>query len=294
MLPDITKDLIASTIIIGQGMPNKFSSFSPSGRKDLLEKLTKSDFMVEDIRQRVNTRLTEVQRQLRDCEDSLLIHKTKNKTVEDTLRVKEEELSKAVKPDFISQINELTTQVELIQKDINLKTEQFKTCEENETKANAELVKVLEDNTAELTEEKNAYESVYRICLTEKTKIESEIRSLNQEINRLRSIKDICPTCGQKLPGAIKPDTSIQEQEVIKLNERLVVENARLNECNRKHTEYQVQIKSKYEKTIIDLKAQVAIAKQEKDLTNRELINLTSQQNSLKDRLTKLNYDKDN
>lgn len=294
VLPDITKDLIASTIIIGQGMPNKFSSFSPSGRKDLLEKLTKSDFMVEDIRQRVNTRLTELQRQLRDCEDSLLIHKTKNKTVEDTLRVKEDELSKAVKPDFISQINELTTQAELIQKDINLKTEQFKTCEENETKANAELVKVLEDNTAELTEEKNAYESVYRICLTEKTKIESEIRSLNQEINRLRSIKDICPTCGQKLPGAVKPDTSIQEQEVIKLNERLVAENTRLNECNRKHTEYQAQIKSKYEKTITDLKAQVAIAKQEKDLVNRELTTLTSQQNTLKDKLTKLNYDKDN
>ena len=294
VLPDITKDLIASTIIIGQGMPNKFSSFSPSGRKDLLEKLTKSDFMVEDIRQRVNTRLTELQRQLRDCEDSLLIHKTKNKTVEDTLRVKEDELSKAVKPDFISQINELTTQAELIQKDINLKTEQFKTCEEKETKTNAELVKVLEDNTAELTEEKNAYESVYRICLTEKTKIESEIRSLNQEINRLRSIKDICPTCGQKLPGAVKPDTSIQEQEVIKLNERLVVENTRLNECNRKHTEYQAQIKSKYEKTITDLKAQVAIAKQEKDLTNRELTILISQQNNLKDKLIKLNYDKDN
>ena len=294
VLPDLTKDLIASTIIIGQGMPNKFSSFSPSGRKDLLEKLTKSDFMVEDIRQRVTTRMTELQRQVRDCEDSLLIHKTQNKSIENTLKVKEAELAKAVKPDFISQINELTTQVELIQKDINLKTEQFKTCEENETKANAELVKVLEDNTAELTEEKNAYESVYRICLTEKTKIESEIRSLNQEINRLRSIKDICPTCGQKLPGAIKPDTSIQEQEVIKLNERLVVENARLNKCNKKHTEYQVQIKSKNKKTITDLKAQVAIAKQEKDLTNRELINLTSQQNSLKDRLTKLNYDKDN
>lgn len=294
VLPDITKDLIASTIIIGQGMPNKFSSFSPSGRKDLLEKLTKSDFMVEDIRQRVTTRMTELQRQLRDCEDSLLIHKTKNKTVEDTLRVKEEELSKAVKPDFINQINELTTQIDLIQKDINLKTEQFKTCEEKETKANAELVKILEENTTELSFEKEAYDSAYRSCLTEKTKIESEIRSLNQEINRLKSIKDTCPTCGQKLPGAVKPDTSAQEQEVLKLNESLTVKTNKLNEYDRKHTEYQAQIKAKYEKTITDLKTQTATAKQEKDLANRELINLTSQQNSLKDKLTKLNYDKDN
>ena len=92
VLPDLTKDLIASTIIIGQGMPNKFSSFSPSGRKDLLEKLTKSDFMVEDIRQRVNTRMTELQRQVRDCEDNLLIHKTQNKSIENTLKVKEAEL----------------------------------------------------------------------------------------------------------------------------------------------------------------------------------------------------------
>ena len=294
VLPDVNKDLIASTIIIGQGMPNKFSSFSPSGRKDLLEKLTKSDFMVEDIRQRVNTRLTELQRQLRDCEDSLLIHKTKNKTVEDTLRVKEEELSKAVKPDFISQINELTTQVELIQKDINLKTEQFKTCEEKETQANAELVKILEENTTELSFEKEAYDNAYRSCLTEKTKIESEIRSLNQEINRLKSIKDTCPTCGQKLPGAVKPDTSTQEQEVVKLNESLTVETNKLNEYNRKHTEYQAQIKAKYEKTITELKTQAATAKQEKDLANRELISLTVQQNTLKDKLTKLNYDKDN
>ena len=40
LIPELNKDLIASTIIIGQGMPNKFSSFSPSGRKDLLEKIS--------------------------------------------------------------------------------------------------------------------------------------------------------------------------------------------------------------------------------------------------------------
>ena len=39
LLPDLTQDLIASTIIIGQGMPNKFSAFKPAGRKELLEKI---------------------------------------------------------------------------------------------------------------------------------------------------------------------------------------------------------------------------------------------------------------
>lgn len=294
VLPDLTKDLIASTIIIGQGMPNKFSSFSPSGRKDLLEKLTKSDFMVEDIRQRVNTRMSELQRQVRDCEDSLLIHKTQNKTIENTLKIKEAELEKAVKPDFNQQIKELTEQIDVVQKDMNNKLEQIKVYEKAENEANEALVKVLEENTADLSAEKEAYDAAYKSCFTEKTRIDSEIRSLNKTISNLKAVKDTCPTCGQKLPGAVKPDTSIQEQEVIKLNESLTVETNKLNEYNRKHTEYQAQIKAKYEKTITDLKTKVAEAKHEKEVAQRDLSDFTHYQNLNKEQLTKLNYDKDN
>ncbi len=294
VLPDINKDLIASTIIIGQGMPNKFSSFSPSGRKDLLEKLTKSDFMVEDIRQRVNTRLTELQRQLRDCEDSLLIHKTQNKTVEATLRVKLDEISGAVKPDFIGQINELKTQIETIQKDIDAKTTQVKFHEEIEDKTNKKLVQVLECNTAESNEEKEAYESAFRGCFTEKTRLETEIKSLKKTISDLKAIKDTCPTCGQKLPGAVKPDTSVQEKELEVLNFELATINSKLSDYNTKHAEYQAQIKSKYEANISALKNQVAEAKHEKEVAQRDLTDFIHYQNIAKEQLSKLNYEKDN
>jgi peptidoglycan hydrolase CwlO-like protein len=294
VLPDVTKDLIASTIIIGQGMPNKFSSFSPSGRKELLEKLTKSDFMVEDIKQRVGSRQADLNKQLRSCEDSLLIHTTQNKASEASLKAKLDEISIAVKPDFIGQINELTAQINNIQKDIDSKTEQIKFYEAEETKFNAELVKVLEDNTAELSVEKEAYDSVYRNCFTEKARLESEIRSLNRTISNLKAVKDTCPTCGQKLPGAVKPDISAQEQEVIKLNESLTIETNKLNEYNRKHTEYQAQIKAKYEETINQLKLKVAGAKHEKEVAQRDLTDFTHYQNISKEQLSKLNYDKDN
>ena len=65
MLPELNKDFIASTLLLGQGMPNKFSSFSPSGRKDLLEKLTKSDFMIEDIKMRLANRQQELTTKVR-------------------------------------------------------------------------------------------------------------------------------------------------------------------------------------------------------------------------------------
>lgn len=294
VLPDLTKDLIASTIIIGQGMPNKFSSFSPSGRKDLLEKLTKSDFMVEDIRQRVTMRMADLQKQLRDCEDSLLIHRTQNKATEATLKAKLDEELLAIKPDFISQINELTARIDATQKDINLKNEQLKACEARANEANTELVKLLEANSAELSVEKEAYDSVYTSCLTEKTRLESELRSLNKTISSLKAVKDTCPTCGQKLPGAVKPDTSAQEQEIVKLNESLAVETAKLNDYNKKHVEYQAQIRAKYEATIGDLKAQVAAAKHETEVVQRDLTDFSYSQNIAKEQLSKLSYDKDN
>ena len=213
-------------------MPNKFSSFSPSGRKDLLEKLTKSDFMVEDIRQRVNTRQLELSKQLRDCEDSLLIHITQNKSVEATLKIKEDELLKAIKPDFTAQIAEITAQLDTIKKDIISKTDQVTIQEQLENTANTSLVKLLEDNTAEVAEEKEAYDNAFKSCFTEKTRLEAEIRSLNKTITDLKAVIDICPTCGQKLPGAVKPDTSVQEKELEILNQELTTINDKLNYYN--------------------------------------------------------------
>ena len=45
-LPDITEEMIGGIIILGQGLPQRFSNNNPAGRKEILEKLTKSDFMI--------------------------------------------------------------------------------------------------------------------------------------------------------------------------------------------------------------------------------------------------------
>ena len=71
-MPDITSQLIGSVIILGQGLPFKFSSNTPSGRKEMLEKLSKSDFMIQDIKLRIDKRLTELNNKIRENEDSTL------------------------------------------------------------------------------------------------------------------------------------------------------------------------------------------------------------------------------
>ena len=57
-LPNITEKLLSSVIILGQGLPNKLTNHTPSGRKEILEQLSNSDFMIEDIKDRLSKRLT--------------------------------------------------------------------------------------------------------------------------------------------------------------------------------------------------------------------------------------------
>ena len=81
-LPDLTSSLLASVIILGQGLPQQFSSNTPAGRKEILEKLTKSDFMIDDIKQRISQRKEALSNDLRKVEDKLLELVTNKRTYE--------------------------------------------------------------------------------------------------------------------------------------------------------------------------------------------------------------------
>ena len=70
-LPDLTSQLIGSIIILGQGLPYKFSNNTPSGRKEVLEQLSKSDFMIQDLKDRINERSKLLTQNLRELEDKI-------------------------------------------------------------------------------------------------------------------------------------------------------------------------------------------------------------------------------
>ena len=72
LLPDLTSELIGSVIILGQGLPQRFSNNTPSGRKEVLEKLSKSDFMIDNLKDRVINRKTYLLSRLRFFEDKIL------------------------------------------------------------------------------------------------------------------------------------------------------------------------------------------------------------------------------
>ncbi len=203
-LPDLTADLIKTTIIIGQGMPCKFSSFSPSGRKELLEKLSKSDFMIEDLKNRISNRQLELSNSLRENQNKELEERTKLNISSANLTKLNIELENNVKPDFEKDIEVASITIQLIKNEITSIDNDLKELKEKTSEVQSNLDKLKDKKQEELNIINESITKEKTDILNIKATKDSDFRLLNNEINNLKNIKDICPTCGQKIPGVIK------------------------------------------------------------------------------------------
>ena len=104
-LPDLNSQLISSVIILGQGLPYRFTNNTPSGRKDLLEKLSKSDFMIIDLKDRLTKRKTILLNEIRTFEDNILADTNQKLVLEAQLQKLLDEKEKLVYEDFDLLIN---------------------------------------------------------------------------------------------------------------------------------------------------------------------------------------------
>lgn len=293
-LPDLNKNLISSTIIIGQGMPNKFSSFSPSGRKELLEKLTKSDFMIEDIKNRINERLAVLNGQKRTIEDSSLIVKTKINSINSTISNLEQKISSAVKPNFEKEIEEIDSKIKnYIKQAAEIETE-LNECENILNNLNNQLLEINNQKAEKNAMLLDAYHKKVDPLNSEKTKIEYEISFLRNEIIKMKNITDTCPTCGQKLPNIAKPDTTTQENKLEELNKSLSNLLAELEKANNNKLAYELQISNEFAEKLTQLNSEITLTRTKvQDLKNSSatISQLISKETREKDKLV---YDKSN
>ena len=221
-LPDITHSLLNSVIILGQGLPQKFTNNSPSGRKDVLEKLSNSDFMISDLKARVDKRRTQLQNDIRDCENNITDLTARKEITTRRIESLNEELN-SMTDDTINeykiQIENLTNSVISCDKEINKYTELI-------YDLTSELNDVQEKITNSFNKYTNGKENLVLKDISNITdtiqSLSTEILSLNNEINKLDSITDICPTCGQKLPDVEKIDTTDKKEQLEKLNSEMI------------------------------------------------------------------------
>lgn len=293
-LPELTKDLIASTILLGQGLPNKLSSFSPSGRKDLLEKLTKSDYMIQDIKERLENRQLVLAKQLKDSNDSLLVNNNTLNIVQAELNKLSAEYSTLKKPDFniiISELSELVTKYEIEHATILKEIGELEALLE---KLSSEQLVAIENKTAEYNNLIEAYNNAVSEQNNEKTKIQSDIKVLEHEINTLKSVTDICPVCHQKLPNISIPDTADKEKALADLQKKLAGISAELAKKQAKKEAFSKELESKYSAMLTTIQTSITENKQALLKLKASLTDIVTKLSDTKQKLTEASYNKTN
>lgn len=225
-LPDLTNDLLGAVIILGQGLPQRFTNNTPSGRKEVLEKLAKSDFMIDDIKEKLSSRQERLNSQIQICYDNILSATAKIESLNSIIAQAERSLANLKEEkDYIEIIDKLSDNIAVIDKKIpeisfryNTQLQEYNKISQELSKQELQKQKAKSDVASKLDSEINNVRS--KIAANN-----GEIRALQAEINRLSNISDICPTCGQKIPGVYKPDTSAQKSKL----DLLTLQNSDLN-----------------------------------------------------------------
>ena len=294
LLPDLTKDLIASTVIIGQGGVNRFSSFSPSGRKELLEKLTKSDFMVEDLKSRIQVRQQELSVKLRELEDSLLANNTQLNSHLSTLNRLKNELATRGTPDFDNMLANALADINRAKYEIQAREGALAEAEARAEEAQQKLLSVSTEKSKISNEELAAYSASHQKLQSEKVRLDVTAGALEKEIKQLKSIKDICPTCGQHLPNVNKPSTAAQEQQLNELREQLKSIEQDIARCNTQHQTYVSQINAAFNEEMSELNKAVHEAKQSAATIKNALSVYTNTLEIANNTYNKVSYEKQN
>lgn len=275
LLPDLTRELIGSVILLGQGLPDKFTANSPSKRKEVLEHLSKSDFMIQDLKKRIESRTISLNQKNRVLDDQLLTLNTEKNLYAKSLESAELELHTLnINIDYDGLINTKKAKLEELTKTVENNTLKLKELEQQESSINTQLLEhttIKSDRLASVYKQFVEYDK--ELC-NSKVSLQSEANSLLKQIRELQSIKDVCPTCGQKIPGAVKPDTSSQEAMLESINKKITVINNDIEDNKKEYQSIQNKINDEFTQNTSKLKNELTVVSSSKNTYNNNLLNV--------------------
>lgn len=233
-LPDFDSLLLGSVIVLGQGLPARFTANTPSGRKEILEKLTKSDFMIEDLKNRISNRAV----QLKDKESELsfsIMSDSATITANENLVSR---LSEQLKSEYL---DELERKIQSCSMDIHFLNINLSELKSKSTLLSAQLSQIEQEIEKEDKVQKVSYDEV-------KAKFDAELESARaayydlkskadcklSEIEKAESVREFCPTCGQRLPDVHKINTSSMRAEYEDLTKKCDSAKSSLEEIKEK------------------------------------------------------------
>ena len=236
-LPDLTSELISSVIILGQGLPYRFSNNNPAQRKELLEKLTKSDFMIQSIKDRLETRQATLRESLHNREMEKVASESQTEIYLKQLEKIEEELEEydqlTSEMDFDARVEQIDSKLAELEEDIDDTNSRILEAQKIIGEHNQYKSEVVLKNQEELKVSLAQIEEEIEKNSTAYNDEKFAVDSLKKEIKTLDAITDICPTCGQKIPDVNKPDTTEKKATLKEMEKNLKVLKETLDESKK-------------------------------------------------------------
>ena len=268
-LPQLTNNLLNSVIILGQGLPQRFTNNTPSGRKDVLEKLSNSEFMIEDLKDKLSNRKTSLSNSKIELEKSILSIETANRKDESNREALKDKLTN------FPNIEDLESRKE--SEEVSLNNIKLEISNLENEKLNVEsALDLKKEEKYNLSLDLNAALESVKVKDTSSKQNEiytviAEIKSLESEIRKLDSVKDVCPTCGQKLPNVHKIDTSNQKLELKEKRRIHSILEKELVDIENYNFKLEAECRNSFEDRINKVKNNINSLELEKEKIERDL-----------------------
>ena len=253
-LPDLTLQFIGSVIIFGQGLPQRFTNNTPSGRKEVLEKLSKSDFMIEDIKNRLSNRKAALSTELRGVEDRLIELTSGANVLKSQLQERQKEWDGLESADsLLAEMEQAKSHLETLKQDLTSAMEADRALEQSFNEVSLTKSNEYSKQASKRAEIADKYSTLLFEKQGAEAALGGQIRSLEAEIHKLKNIVDVCPTCGQKLPNVHKVDTSEKEAELAGLKNSLIKVRQELSSITAEKQAEEVAAKKEGEAVLLQL-----------------------------------------
>ena len=280
-LPDITANLLGSVIILGQGLPNRFTNNTPSGRKEVLEKLSKSDFMIEDVKNRVSSRKTVLSDELAELNTTI----AKEESKKDLLASQIERDKKALEGIDTNEWRVSEAEFEIRQRDLAAQLETLRNALASKTEEVAGINVKLSSLQDSLNKKESSIKDEWMVnkcpLLEQVSQLTSECNMTSKQISDNEKVKDICPTCGQKLPGVFKPDNTSLNEKLSALNVQLESAKAALSSLDEKYRVLLKEHSDASNKMLSDIRAAYQNAYSEYSQLSRQVTTVETDYNTV-------------
>lgn len=256
-----SSEILGSIILLGQGLPFKFSSFSPSKRKDLLETMSGSSSEISKVKYKLDLEESEHSGVLNSLNQEISTYQGTILGLNSTVNLLNQQISAVMSP------TEIEKQIEVFQSEIDT--------------LNDTLIQLNNENTSLLSQQDD--------CVATRKPIEDYLAELRaqqtvttQTINSIKS--GDCPTCGR--PFEISDETIKRRDALIEEHSNREQQIAQLNAKLQSRIQLERDVSTKLSKVTYDMnecRDKIRRLEHQKEDLKTKLTDTTSLQNKLQE-----------